>query len=139
MCSEKAGAPANVYDAATLLDPLCALYQTNARSLTHSPVYAIDTFSAIATWITVALIDVDLTVRPCGARLATALVAINEVLTVSTKLAGVTLTFIDLCLAQVASKTWVTVASERVLSIDTLPPMTRGALAVIYVCFTVGT
>lgn len=133
MCSEKAGAPASVYDAAALLDPL------RPRSLNHSPVYAIDTFSAIATRIAVALVDVDLTVRPCGARLATALVAINEVLTVSTKLAGVTLTFVDLCLAQVASKTWVTVASERVLSIDTLPPMTRGALAVIYICFTVGT
>lgn len=107
--------------------------------LAHSPVYAIDTFSAIATRIAVALVDVDLTVRPCGARFAAALVAINEVLTVSTKLAGVTLTFVDLRLAEVASKTWVTVASERVLSIDTLPPMTRGALAVIYVCFTVGT
>lgn len=57
----------------------------------------------------------------------------------STKLAGVALAFVDLCLAEVASKTWVTVAGERVLSIDTLPPMTRGTLAVIYVCFTVGT
>jgi hypothetical protein len=78
----------------------------------HSPVYAVDTFSAIATWIAVALVDVDLTVGSCGARLAAALVAINEVLTMATKLAGVALTLVDLCLAEVASKTRVTVASE---------------------------
>jgi hypothetical protein len=106
--------------------------------LTHSPVYAIHTFGAIATWIAVALVNVDLTVGPSGARLAAALIAINEVLTVSAKLARVTFTFIDLGLAEVASKTWVTVASKRVLSIDTLPSMTRGTLAVIDVCFTVG-
>jgi hypothetical protein len=104
----------------------------------HSPVYAVDTFSAIATRIAVALVDVDLTVGSRGARLAAALVAINEVLTMAAKLAGVALTLVDLCLAEVASKTWVTVASERVLSIDTLPSMTRGTLAVIYVRFAVG-
>lgn len=105
----------------------------------HSPVYTIYTFCTVATWIAVTLIDVDLTVRARGAWLAAALVAINEVLTVSSKLARVALTLVDLCLAQVPSETWVAVACEWVLPIDTLATMTWGALTVIYVCFTVST
>jgi hypothetical protein len=105
----------------------------------HLPVYAIYTLRAIATWIAVTLIDVDLTVWACGAWLAAALIAIDQVLTVPSKLAGVALTLIDLCLAEVPSETRVTVASEWILPINTLPTVTRRALAVIYVCFTIST
>lgn len=89
-----------------------------------SPVYTIYTLGAIATWIAVALVDVNLAVRTCGARLAATLVTVDEVLTDSSKLARVALTLVDLCLAQVTSETWMTVACERVLTIDTLPSVT---------------
>jgi hypothetical protein len=77
-----------------------------------SPVYAIYTLGAITTRIAVALVDINLAVRPRGARLAATLVAIDEVLTESSKLARVTLTLIDLRLAKVTSETRMAVARE---------------------------
>ena len=89
-----------------------------------SPVYTVYTLGAITTRIAVALVDVNLAVGPCGARLAATLVTVDEVLTESSKLARVTLTLINLCLAKVTSETWMAVACERVLTIDTLSPVT---------------
>lgn len=90
-----------------------------------SPVYTVYTLGAITTRIAVALIDINLAVGPRGARLAATLVTVDEVLTESSKLARVTLTLIDLCLAKVTSETRMAVARERVLTIDTLSPVTR--------------
>ena len=104
-----------------------------------SPVYTVYTLGAITTWIAVALVDINLAVGPRGARLAAALVTVDEVLTQSSELARVTLTLIDLCLAKVTGETRMAVARERVLTIDTLSPVTRWALAVVDVCLTVST
>jgi len=95
--------------------------------VTHgtSPVYTVHTLGAVTTWIAVALVDINLAVGPRGARLTATLVTIDEVLTEPSKLARVTLTLIDLCLAKVTSETRMAVACERVLTIDTLSPVTR--------------
>jgi hypothetical protein len=104
-----------------------------------SPVYTIYTLGAITTRIAVALVDINLAVGPRGAWLAATLVTVDEVLAESSKLARVALTLINLCLAQVTSETRMAVARERVLTINTLATVTGWALAVVYICFTVGT
>lgn len=92
-------------------------------TLGTSPVYTVYTLGAITTRIAVALVDINLAVGPRGAGLAATLVTVDEVLTESSKLARVTLTLIDLCLAKVTSETRMAVACERVLTIDTLSPV----------------
>jgi len=77
-----------------------------------SPVYTVYTLGAITTRIAVALVDINLAVGPRGARLAPALVTVDEVLTQSSKLARVTLTLIDLCLTKVTGKTRMAVTRE---------------------------
>jgi hypothetical protein len=104
-----------------------------------SPVYTVHTLGTVTTRIAVALIDVDLAVGPRRAGLAATLVAVDQVLTEPSKLARVALALIDLCLTKVTGEPWVAVARERVLTVNTLSPVTRRALAVIDVCLTVGT
>ena len=98
-----------------------------------SPVDAIHTLSTISTRVAVALIDVDLTVLATSARLASTLIPIDQIFAVTPILTRVALALVYLGLTQVPCEARVTVAREGVLSINTLPSMTWGALAVINV------
>lgn len=104
--------------------------------LSSEPVDSVDALGSVAARIAVALVDVDLTVRPRSAWATAALVAVDEVLAMSAVLARVAGTLVHLRLAQVACVAGVALASERVLSVNTVSMMARRGLAVVDVRLT---
>lgn len=99
------------------------------------PVNSIDTSGIVATWIAVALVDVDLAVWSRSAGLAETLVAVHQILTYAAELAGIWFTFINLRLAQVARVSGMAHAGEGVLAVDTFTMVARRRGTVIDVCF----
>lgn len=100
---------------------------------------AIDTIyagSAITTRITMTFVYIDLAIFPRCSGLATTTIATNQILAVSSELAWIRFTFVDLGLAEVACVAGTAFACERVVTIDATATMARARLTVIDVDLT---